>query len=181
LEVFEMSETRKLVVGGRGIEFAHFANRVIQGMRVKAPTTGSTQATGASGTLDGNVDIEWGMLAVGSQVAEYAVQADFAVADGDGIIQVGEAIVIDIVAYVSKGDNEIYLKVFTGAAALTASAVGPTDAEIEAYFAADTSWMKIGQTKIERDADTTVVQTYDNTVRNTLVPGTVHYGTNPLA
>lgn len=175
-----MSETKQKIIGGVGIEFHHFANRVIQGMAVKAPTNASTQGTGTSGTLDGNVDIEWGMLAVGSQVKEYAVQADFAVIDGDGIIQTGEAIVIDIVAYLSKGDNVIYLKAFAGAAALAANAVCPTDAQIEAYFAVDTAWMKIGQTKISRTADTTLVQTYDNTVRNTLVPGTVHYGSNPL-
>lgn len=176
-------EAKQKLIGGRGVEFEHFGNRVIQGMLVGIPTNASTQAAGANGASDFNVNISAGMLACGNEIKEYVLQEDFAIENAatPSAIQVGEAKVYDIVAYKSRANGTVYLKVFAGAAALAASAVPPTDAEIEAAFASDTYWMRIGRTKVTRSADTTLAQTYDNTVRNTLVPGTVHYGTNPRA
>lgn len=172
-------ETAKRLTGGRGVEFQHFANRIVQGMMVLTPTNASTQATG-TGALDLNVDIELGILAVGSTVREYDAQADYALLNESGALVDGESLIMAIVAYKSRGDNTIYLLNVKGAAAITGSQVAPTDAEIEVSFAADTYWMKIAEVTVNRTGDTSVTQSQDNTVRNTLVPGTVHYGTNPL-
>lgn len=179
-----MAETKQKIVGGRGIEFQHFANRVVQGFMLMAPTNGSTQATG-TGASDYNVNITAGILAVGSTVKEMTVQADYDLehaSTGSGILTLNQARVYDYVAYRSPGDGVVYLKMFKGTIADTlAAAVPVTDTEIEATMATGTYWMRIGRTTIERDGDTSISQTYDNTLRNTMIPGTVHYGTNPLA
>jgi hypothetical protein len=178
-----MSETKQRLIGGRGVEFQHFANRVITGMLVGAPTTASEQATGATGNLTVSVNIAAGLLSVGSIVKEYAAAADYTIfATAASPIPNLSEVYFDIIAYKSVGNNTIYLKVVQGIVAVTTvGAVVPTDAVIEAYFETGTPWMKVGRTLVKRTGDTTLVQSYDNTVRNTLVPGTVHYGTNPLA
>lgn len=175
-----MAETKQKVVGGVGVEFAIFANYIIEGMLLSAPTTSSTQTTG-NGASDYNVDIAPGLLAVGSTVKEYAAQADFSLGTDSPEMVAGQSRVYDIVAYRSVGDGNVYLKVFKGAAATTGQQQPPTDASIEASLAAGTYWMRVGRVTVNRTGDTTVTQTQDNTVRNTLVPGTVHYGVNPLS
>jgi len=173
-------ETKQLLVGGRGVEFQHFANRVIQGLQFADGTTGSSQATGASGAYAVRVDIAWGMLAVGSVVKEEVARADVAVDSGSGVLASGEARYYDFVYYRSRGNGTVYFKIVKGAVAVSASAVPPTDAEVEAYFDDDTAWMRVARLKVIRSGDTALTLTFDHTVRNTLVPGTVHYGENPL-
>jgi len=176
-------ETKKLLVGGVGVEFQHFANRVIDGYRILTPTTASSQATGA-GAYAVRANIDWGILAVGSQVKEVAAQADVSIESGTGVLVLNEWKVYDIVNYLSRGDNVIYQKVFGGTKNTTqalALAGIQTDAQIEAAFAPNTAWMKVGRVIVNRSADTVLTVTFDNTIRNTLVPGTVHYGVNPLA
>ena len=171
-------ETRQKLIGGQGVEFQHFANRIIEGMLMLAPSSASTQATGA-GTLAVRVNINAGLQAVGSTVKELAAQADLVLFNAATVLTTGQSVVFDIVAYRSKGDGLVYQRTFRGTAATTGSEVAPSDASIEAALEADTAWMRISRTTVNRTGDTTVTQTYNNTVRNTLVPGTVHYGTNP--
>lgn len=176
-------ETKQKLIGGQGVEFEHFANRIITGMLVGAPTTPSSQATGTTGDLEVFVNIAAGMLSCGSVIKEYAAQADYTIfaSAASNIPSLSEAY-FDIIAYKSIGDNAVRLLVVQGEVAVTATgAVGPTDAAIQLFFAETTPWQRIGRTLVKRTGDTTLVQTYINTVRNTLVPGTVHYGTNPLS
>lgn len=169
-----MGEAKKTFVGGRGIEFEHFANRVITGMLVGAPTSASTQATGASGASDYNVDITPGILAVDGVALEFAVQADFAIGNDSAEMIVGQSKIYTIIAVKSLMQAAPRLQVVKGAAATTGAQVAPTDDEIDAMFADNTKWFRLAEVTVNRTADTTVTQSQNNAKRPLLIPETVH-------
>ncbi len=160
--------------GGVGVEYEIFGNRVIVGMLVGTPTTASTQVTGA-GASDFNVNIAAGILAVNGVVKEYAAQADYDLASAAAnIITNGQSIVVAIVAFVSTADGVVRLRAIRGAAATTGSQVAPTDAAISAKFGDGTFWFRLADCTVNRTGDTTLTQSYNNAVRPTLIPKTVH-------
>jgi hypothetical protein len=174
-----MSESRKKHIGGRGMELDPLnANRVIDGMLAVVATTASTQATG-TGASDYNCNLSAGECIVGGKVK----RNEAAVADidldhastGSAILTLNYARIYDLVYYKSIANDTIYLRVFKGAIATTAAAaVAVTDAEIDAYLPAGTPYIRVARVTVERTGDTAVTLTYDNSIRNTGVPETIH-------
>jgi hypothetical protein len=161
-------------VGGVGVEYEVFGNRVITGMLVGVPTTASTQVTGA-GASDFNVNIAAGILAAGNIVKEFAAQADYDLASAAAaIIANGQSIVVSIIAYTSVADGVVRLRTIRGTVATTGSQVAPTDAVIAASLGTGTFWWKLADCTVNRTGDTTVTQSYNNAVRPSLIPKTVH-------
>lgn len=162
------------VLGGMGVEAFINKNRVVQGLLVGAPSTASTQATG-TGASDFNANITAGLLVVDGVLKEYAAQADFDVASSVAQqMASGQSRIYSIVAYRSTGTGDVALRVFAGAAATTGEQVPVTRETIVDGFSVDTSWFEIARVTVNRTADQTLTQTYDNSVRPVLVAKTVH-------
>ena len=157
------------VVGGAP-DFDLVKNRVVHGFLAYAPTTASTQATGAAGASAYRVNISHGVALVDGLALETAVQADYALATANGELIEGTSKVFSLVIYRSLGDNVPRLVLYKGAAATTGAQVSQTDTEIAAHFAAGTVWYKIADITVNRTGDTTVTQTQNNLVGPLLRP-----------
>jgi hypothetical protein len=149
----------KAIVGG-------LQNRVISGLSIAAPTTPSTQATGASGALAWRVNIAALIALVAGIGKSIAAQADFVVYSGASVVTNGQSVIASLVL---KDDGTTIA--VRGAAATTGSQVAPTQDEIQAavgfYDAAKTKpkeWVLLGNTTLNRTADTTVTQAHDMAV-----------------
>ena len=162
------------VVGVINPEWNLNRNRVVHGLLVSAATTtASSQITG-DGATDVNVDIAAGILMVDGQAKELAYQDSAALADATPLMDAGESGVVAIVAFRSQGDGVVRLRNINGVAATTGAQVALPDADIAALFGNYTYWFKIADVTVNRTADTTLTETYDNTVRPLLVGATVH-------
>jgi hypothetical protein len=136
----------------------------VEGLMVETPTTGSTQITGA-GATDWNVNLRGGIVIVDGVSLDVAPAADYDVHTGSlytGLIATYSAIATLVAKNVA---GVVSLQVVKGTAALTASVVAPTDAEIQAAVGAGNAWVKICEMTINRTADTTVTQSQANKVR----------------
>ena len=158
-----------------GSEFeAFFKTRIVHGGLVKAPTTGSTQATG-TGASDYNVNIDHVLAVIDGSPYETTVQADFDLASSSAAqMASGESRIYTIVLYKSLGDAVIRWRVFAGDAATAGQEQAVAASVITAAFAEETPYIKVADVTVNRDGDQSVAQTYDNTVRNLQVPTTVH-------
>ena len=155
-------------IGGEGVEFKLFGNRVIQGCLAAASTTGSSQLTGAgNGTY--LYDMTTGLIAVGNKVLEIAAVADGALEAAGNIMADGYSKVYTLIAYKST-DGVARTRLFVGTAELTGAQVPVTDAVISESFATGVPWYRLWDYTIARTGDTTVTEAYSNTVRPTLIP-----------
>jgi len=142
-----------------------FMRNHIQGGYLKAPTTSSAQLTG-SGNTTFNVNYESGLAVVDGVAASVPLKADLSIHAGSNIGWAALTTKSCVAAVVAKSvSGVITLVAVKGTVDLDADAVGPTDAVIQAAVGAGNPWVKVGETTLERTADTTVVQTYDNTKR----------------
>lgn len=135
-------------------------NRVVDGLQLGAPTTPSAQLTG-SGNTSWRVNIAAGRAKVGAVAYAPAAQADVVVHSGSNLLASGQSAIAAIVAKVAAGS--VSLVAVKGAAATTGAQKAPTDGEIQLAVGDHVKWVKIGETTLNRTADTTVTQTYDNT------------------
>lgn len=145
----------------------------VEGCECETPTTGSTQATGATGVTDWNVNLRAGVVIVGGVALNVADDADYDVHSGSIVTGLQSTYTV-VAALVAKNvSGTVSLQVVLGTAALTAggTAVGPTDAVIQAAVGAANSWVKIAELTINRTADTTVTQSQDNSKRPMLGVG----------
>jgi hypothetical protein len=144
-------------------------NRVVQGCMAKAPTNASTQASGDDSS-DYNIDMTTGLLALDGTVEELAAAADIELENtsGSAAMAAGQSRWYAYVRYKSLADGVKRTLLVKGTVAADASVVRVTDAEIEAKLADNTPYVRIFDAKANRSADTTVVITWDNTVRPTL-------------
>lgn len=139
------------------------SHRIISGGIVSAPTTASTQATGA-GTLAWRCNISYVYLAGDADYGELAANADFVIHNGATTITNLYTQVAAVI--VSKNPSTNALKFFAvkGTAQTTASglATGPTDAAIQTAVNSDYSvtnnatWWKLAEVSLSRTADTTL-------------------------
>lgn len=139
-----------------------FKNKVCTGLMAAAPTTPSTQATG-SGNTAWRVNLDKGTVVVGGVKKEFAAEADRVLHSGSFYTSLdsGDSAIVTIVA--KKDDaGAVTLVNVKGAAAVTASVVAPTDAQIQAAVGAGLEWVKVCECKLNRTADTTVTQSQDN-------------------
>lgn len=142
---------------------------------VAAPTTPSTQASGV-GATEWRVNIGAGDSEIIGFQAHANAAADTVLHDTDQLIANGEEIYAVVVRALAGGVTSTTFVL--GTAAAIGAATIPTAAQI---FAAVGSNVKLAVCYLKRTADTTLVQTQDNTVRRawgcTITAG-VHDGTN---
>lgn len=145
----------------------HESNRVHEGGRSGAPTSASTQLTGAGGVTEWRINIAALVVAVAGILADIAASADEVIHDTTNLLNaVGQTCWAAVVAKNVAGT--ITVVTVKGTAAATASAVPPTDAVIQAAVGAGNSWVKLAECEITRSGDTAVTQTEDNTIRPVL-------------
>lgn len=142
-------------------------NKILSGGAVIAPTTASTQATGAGATV-WRVDIEALLMVVAGIVGDFVADADFVMHDTTQVPGLDDAdtVVGAIIAEVEAGSVALIPVLGTAATTASGNAVGPTDVQIAAALStAGNAWVKLCECTINRTADTTVTQTQDNTAR----------------
>lgn len=134
------------------------------GMFMLAPTTASSQLTG-TGNTTWNLNIGVGMVAVGAVAKSYDPQVDFSIHAGSYLTGFanGTSCIAAIVA--KKVTGTVSIVAVKGTPATTGTQVAPTDAEIQAAVGAGNSWVKLGETTLNRTGDTTVTQSYDQIKR----------------
>lgn len=140
----------------------------VEGLVCLPPTNASTQATGAAGAMDWNVDVAEGFVVVNGVEASFAVAADFDVFSDPSPIVDGNSIVGALVASEAAGTTS--LEVINGASATTGSEVAPTDAEITTGVG-HARWVKVAELTINRTGDTTVTQSQANAARESFQSG----------
>lgn len=139
------------------------ADRVLAGL-LKAPTTPSAQITGA-GNTSWRVNVDEGLAVVDAAEKNTAAQVDTVIHSGSQLLVNGQSAIAAVVMKVAA-DGTASIVTVKGAAATTGTQVAPTVATIQAAVGAGLSWMKLGETTLNRTADTTVTQTYDNSKRD---------------
>lgn len=138
-------------------------DRIATGCMVGAPTTASSQATGA-GATDWNVNLDKGLVVVNGVVGELAAAVDFNVHTGSNLLASGQSAKAAIV--VKKDGSTFSFVAAVGAAATTGSEVAPTDAQIQTAVGAGLPWLKVAECTLNRTGDLTVTQSQDNTKRD---------------
>lgn len=141
-----------------------FNDRLMTGGLVKAPTTPSAQITGAGATT-WNVNVDALVGVVDAVTKELAAQADVAIHSATQYLTNGQSAIAAVVLKVAANGTASIVTA-KGAAATTGAQVAPTDAAIQTAVGAGLSWLKLGETTLNRTGDTTVTQTYDNTKRD---------------
>jgi len=142
----------------------HEANKVLAGGLIKTPTTSSAQLTG-TGNTTWNIDVEAIAAVVGGDAVDIAVNADESIHGGSfltGFTNGSSCIAAVVLKNVS---GTITLVTVKGTPATTGSQVAPTDGEIQTAVGAGNAWIKIAEATLNRTADTTVTESFDNTLR----------------
>jgi hypothetical protein len=140
----------------------HFRNCILSG-GFNTPTTGSTQASGAAGATDWNVNHTDILAVVNGTVGIVAAAADYDVHSGSvytGLTAASKSAIAT--AVIKNVSGTLSLAIVKGTAAATGSQVAPTDAEITASVGSSNTWVKVAELTINRTADTTVTQSQDN-------------------
>lgn len=137
-------------------------NSQIMGGLAGAPTTASTQATGAGATA-WNVNVAALLASVAGVIKELAAAADFAIHSATQLVANGQSCVAALV--LKNVTGTISMVAVKGSAATTGAQVAPTDSAIQAAVGAGNPWIKLAECTLNRTGDTTVTQSQDNTKR----------------
>lgn len=137
-------------------------NRVESGLLASAPTTASTQATGAGNTT-WRVNLSAGVVVVGGVAKSLDVAADTSIHSGSQLVTNGQSCIAALVAKNVTGT--VSVQAVKGTAATTGSQVAPSDAAIQTAVGADNAWVKLAECTINRTGDTTVTQSENNAMR----------------
>lgn len=142
----------------------HEANKVHEGGLAAAPTTASSQLTGAAGVTEWRINMGLMLVAVGGVMAEIAADADKVLHDTTVLLTaVGKSCKAAIVAKNVAGT--VTVVAVKGLAADTADALLPTDANLQAAVGAGNAWVLLAECLITRSGDTAVTQAQNNLVR----------------
>lgn len=146
----------------------HYKNRVLGGPCAKAPTTASTQATGAAGATVLRVDLPAFRVIVNGAEKEFALEADRVLHDttvytgvDNSTLTSGKSAIVSIVAKNASGT--ISLVNVKGGTATTGSEVEPTDAQINTAVSS-VPWVKCFNVTVNRTGDLTVTQSQNSAV-----------------
>lgn len=137
-------------------------NRVETGLLGSAPTTASTQLTGAGNTT-WRVNISAGVVVVGGVAKSIDAAADTVIHSGSQLVTNGQSCIAALVAKNVSGTVSVVA--VKGTAATTGSQVGPTDAAIQTAVVAGNAWVKLAECTLNRTGDTTVTQSENNATR----------------
>lgn len=159
--LFEASEDLDSLQGaGQGAANVGRSGIVYQGGLVTDPTTASSQLTGAAGVTEWRVNVSAAEAQVNSVDAVVAASADEVIHDTTNLLDaVGKACYAAVV--LKEATGTVSIVTVKGTAAVAASAVAPTVAEIDAAVGS-TYWIYLAMCYLERTADTTVVQSQVN-------------------
>lgn len=141
-----------------------FNDRLVAGGLVKAPTTASTQVTGA-GATNWNVNADALVAVVDAGVKELLASVDVVIHDTTQYLVNGQSAIAAVVLKVAANGTASIVTA-KGAAATTGVQVAPDAAAIQTAVGTDLPWLKLGETTLNRTGDTTVTQSYDNTKRD---------------
>jgi hypothetical protein len=148
------------LASGAGASNTALDGRVYHGGLVTAPTSASTQLTGASGVTEWRVNVSAAEANVNSVDGIIAASADEVIHDTTNLLDaVGKSCYAAVVLAESGGT--IAIATVKGTAAVTASAVAPTVAQITAGVG-HANWIYLAMCLINRTADTTVTQSQTN-------------------
>ncbi len=169
LDPYEVKITKNTGVrkGSFDIQIQENTARNVQGGLASAPTTPSTQATGAGITV-WRVNLSHIIAMIGGNTFEQVATADYVIHDTTqypSLDSLDSAVASLVLKRAANGT--ITLIVVKGAAAVTPAQVAPTDAEIQTAVGAGLQWLRLADCTINRTADTTVTQSQDNKVRHT--------------
>jgi hypothetical protein len=148
-------------------------NRVVDGLIFSAPTSASTQASGAVPAV-WRVDKSTGLVLVDGLVNQDPGAISLNIDGEYGValpaLGVGQSIVATYL-FVIFGNAEVWgSQIVLGTPATTASVLPPTNAEINAALIAlganDPHYIRIAKLTLNRTGDTTVTQSQDNTWRD---------------
>jgi hypothetical protein len=132
----------------------------VAGLRADAPTTASTQATGAGATA-WRVNVAAGVAMLGDHAKDFAAQADFVVHSASELLANGQSATAALV--VKDVAGTLSMVAVKGAAATTGQQLAPSDAAIQAAVGAGNDWVKVCEMTLNRTGDTAVTQSQDNT------------------
>ena len=136
------------------------AGRVHHGGLVTDPTTASSQLTGAGGVTEWRVNVSLAEAIVNSVDGLISASADEVIHDTTNLLDaVGEACYAAVLLVESGGS--ISISSVKGTPAVAASAVAPTDAEIDTGVG-HANWIRLAVCYLERDGDTSVTQSQVN-------------------
>lgn len=146
------------------IKLPPIGHDVLDGVGLAVPTTPSAQITG-----NGNTTWRVNLLAV-EAVVDGVYKKIVAAADASihassyltGFMVGYSCIATAIVRNVAGTISVIYVK---GTPAPIGEAKPPSDATIQTAAGAHVPWLRLGNTRLDRTADTTLVQTVDNSVK----------------
>jgi hypothetical protein len=148
----------------------HFRNFVLHGILTIAPTTGSTQATGAAGITVLLVNCNAGEVCVNGVIASFVAEVDRVLHNSTVYTGVDSSTLTEgrdaYVTIVAKNDTgTVTLANVKGPTATHGAAVPASDAQIQTFLGAGVAWIKVAEVLVYRDTDTTVAQTQSNAVR----------------
>lgn len=141
-------------------------NHHIEGGLVKAPSTASTQATGASGALALRVNTDASLSTIRGTKREKTLAADVVLQNAAfawGATSAKEVYCSVIYDAGAANDGDTISGKF-GTVAATGVAVPLTDAEIDTLLG-HANWIRMADLLVSRTADTTITVAYDNKVR----------------
>lgn len=155
----DMTAAGAIVADGKG---------VVSGLAVGAPTTPSSQITGAGNTT-WNVNVDAGLLRIDGATETVLASADLSVHAGTNLLSTsGKSCAASIVASVSGG--VVTVQAVKGAEANTGSQLAPTAAAIQAAVGPGVSYVVLGNTTLNRTGDLVVTQTYDTSAQDAYAP-----------
>lgn len=124
-----------------------------------APSTASTQATGAGATA-WRVNCAARTVSLGSASASISAAADFSIHSATQLAANGQSCRARLVAKNVSG--VISVVAVKGTAATTGTETAPSDATVQAAVGAGNAWLQLADVMISRTGDTTVTQTQDS-------------------
>lgn len=123
-----------------------------------APTTPSTQATGAGNTA-WRVNCAATTVALGQTTTAISAAADYVVHSGSLLLTAGQSVRARLVAKNLSG--AVSVAAIKGTAATTGTELEPTDSEVQTTVGVDVPWVDLARIRISRTGDTTVTQQQD--------------------
>jgi hypothetical protein len=114
---------------------------------------------------DLGIAVEPGVVVLDDHAFQIAGRADLAINAGETLAD-GEAVFGDVVAYWNPATSVGQVVVVNGAAAATASAAAPSDADVVASLpSADCPWIRLGRARFSRSGSSVILDRIDHGVR----------------
>jgi len=141
--------------------FARRDEGVIDGLVARAPTTPSSQVSGAGNTT-WHVDITEGDVVVNDVEETIAQQVDLTLHSGSQLLTTGQAVYAWLI--VKELASVVAVDFDVGVPAASGSEAPPTPSQVDSSVGT-IEWIRLALLRLERTGDTTLIQTRDNRFR----------------